>query len=612
MYKEICDFARLKGLVMKENRKSSTIAGYVVLDSNGDYHGIETIDKKLREQKLIPDFGSYSRVEKQSNPVVEKVDYIFNKTAKKHESYISTVSSGACFCESFKSVHKFLCNYESDDDFYDTVQDDLQHSGLKDSDVISFRIDGICIEDMEDDWNDWLVRQMSDFKSGKSASDIIVSSVSGELQESCPAAGGPAIANVPKDVKGAFGLGRAAYIAAAKYPSYCSYGFDKALGLQVGIDDAKSLVAGFEFLLSNEDYHNKDFQLVYFYDKEVDNIIHDSLQCGINLDDIDEDALDELEDDINSHKSVLSDILTAVRTGVKPCFTDNDANYYMVNFNVPSAGRYHISNETYGKYKDLLENLYKWYCDTSIFTGFGVSCITKFYYMLMKCITNPNLEGSKAFEAVESEFSRVKMDLLYAIYHDTQIPYVLYDRALRRVIVDASVSKQKNDSGSTGNTKIKDIHNVYVQIIKCYLIRKGYDIMPELMNDVNQAYACGKLFATYEQMQWLHNRKDLNKNLSQSYFAAAMKQPSVIFPQLAELGVVYLNSLDSVPAKAYYTDLLGAISGEIGTQFPKSFNSDEQGSFVLGYYQQKAAFKSSAKKNAENVTDKQCEEDKEI
>ena len=89
-------------------------------------------------------------------------------------------------------------------------------------------------------------------------------------------------------------------------------------------------------------------------------------------------ALDELEDDINSHKSVLSDILTAVRTGVKPCFTDNDANYYMVNFNVPSAGRYHLSNETCGKYNDLLENLYKWYCDTSIFTGFGSSCITKY------------------------------------------------------------------------------------------------------------------------------------------------------------------------------------------------------------------------------------------
>ena len=591
MYKEICDFARLKGLVIKENRKTSTIAGYVVLDSNGDYHGIEVVEKKMREQKLIPDFGSKSRNAKQSNPIVEKLDYIFNKDAKKHASYLSTIETGIDSCKSLRAIHKFLTCYESDDSFYDSIQTDLQNSGLKPTDNISFRIDGKCVEDMEDDWNDWLIERMASFDSDKASADMIISSISGQLQESCPAQNGPAITNVPNDAKAAFGLGHPGYIAAAKYPSYESYGFDKATGLQIGIDDAKSLVAGFEFLLGNDDYRNKDFKLLYFYDKEVDNIIKESLQRNVDVNDIDDEELEKLDDVIDAHKSVLSNILSAVRTGVKPQFDDVDANYYMVNFDIPSDSRYYLSNEVHGKYNDLIENLYKWYKDSSIFTGFDIRCTTKFYAMLAKCISKPNLkddDDSDVSSAVNAEFSRVKMDLLYAIYHNKQIPHILYDRALRRVAVDMSVN-------SSSDGKKKSINNVYAQIIKCYLTRKGYNIMPELMSNVNQAYACGRLFAAYEQMQWLYNRKKLNKNLAQSYFSAAMKQPAVIFPQIAELGVVYFNNMNGA-ARCYYTDLLGEISSEIGDAFPKSFSNDEQGSFILGYYQQRADFRKKFKK----------------
>lgn len=606
MYKEICDFARLKGLVVKENRKTSTIAGYVVLDSNGHYHGIEAIEKKMREQKLIPDFGSYSRVEKQSNPIVEKMDYIFNKEAKKHVSYLSTIETGIGRCKSLNAIYEFLTYYESDDSFYEVIQTDLQNSGLKPTDTISFRIDGKCVEDMEDDWNDWLIERMSLFGANKASADMIISSVSGQLQESCPAQNGPAITNVPNDAKAAFGLGRPGYIAAAKYQSYESYGFDKATGLQIGIDDAKSLVAGFEFLLGNDDYRNKDFKLLYFYDKEVDNIIRESLQNNIDVSDIDDEELEKLDDAIDAHKSVLSSILSAVKTGVKPQFDDVDANYYMVNFDTPTAGRCYLSNEVHGKYNDLVENLYKWYSDTSIFTGFDITCTTKFYAMLAKCISNPNLKGSDAFSAVDAEFSRVKMDLLYAIYHNKQIPHILYDRALRRTVIEMSANTSLDE-------KKKGINNIYIQIIKCYLTRKGYNIMPELMKDVSPAYACGRLFATYEQMQWLYNRKDLNKNLAQSYFSAAMKQPAVIFPQIADLGIVYFGNMNDA-AKCYYTDLLGEISSEIGNQFPKSFNNDEQGSFILGYYQQRAEFRKTLKKkevDPNTVSDEEINEEKE-
>ena len=38
-------------------------------------------------------------------------------------------------------------------------------------------------------------------------------------------------------------------------------------------------------------------------------------------------------------------------------------------------------------------------------------------------------------------------------------------------------------------------------------------------------------------------------------------------------------------------DLIGEISSEIGTTFPSRFDDDNKGAFVLGYYQQRAAFR---------------------
>lgn len=292
MYKEIIDFARKNGLSPKKNRKRSTIAAYIKLDTNGEYKGISTLDKKERPSVLVPNFGSYAATSRQANAIIEKMGYIFNidenKHGEKHKSFLADITSGSDQCGSLSAIYNFLSRYEQDGIFHKKILEDLQNEKLNSKDFISWMIDGERVENMESDWNDWLIKKLEemDEKSGKNLTEEkIISSFTGEVQTSVPKSGGPSINNVNRDIKEVFGLGRACFVASAKEKAYQSYGFDQAKAFQVGMDDAESLVAGLEYLLNDDNFRNKDFKLIYFYDDTIENIIGESLK-GLDKEDM--------------------------------------------------------------------------------------------------------------------------------------------------------------------------------------------------------------------------------------------------------------------------------------------------------------------------------------
>lgn len=597
MYMQILEFAKQRNLSVHENRKSKAICAYVVLDNKGEYQGIEYIDKKSREVKRIPDFGSFSTTAYQPNPIVETVEHIFDKLSKKYPYWVSTMLSGKGTCSSLDIICDFINKYDTDGDFYNRVNDDIKNSGLSAKDVISFRIDSNPVEDLND-WDNWLCSKVYEFKSRKNlvTSEKIISSVSGELQDPCPPTACPSIKNIPNDIKAAFNLSMGAGIVSMNYNSYQSYGFDGACGSQMGIDDAKLLVAGFEYLLSNEQNRNKDFGIIYMCDKtHIENLIHEVLQDrNDQLDD--DDICDEINMQVETDKSLLSNILQSVYAGNKCPVIDSDAIFHMAKFNVPSQGRFYLSDIADIKYTDLQHSLYKWYEDTKIINCDKTFVIRYLYHVLLSCLINDR--ASDTTKQVNIEFGKNKLNLLLAIFTGSQIPYVFYKNAILKSIK------------ATLNSSIK---TVWIQIIKCYLIRKEVNIMPKLTQDVSTAYACGQLFAVYEELQYTYARqngnKKLNKNLAQNYFSATIKQPGVFFPKLADLAIVYINGIRS---SWHYTELLGELSTKIGQSFPAHFTMDEQGQFILGYYQQKGAILKeimASNKNADELNNNIKEEE---
>ena len=105
-------------------------------------------------------------------------------------------------------------------------------------------------------------------------------------------------------------------------------------------------------------------------------------------------------------------------------------------------------------------------------------------------------------------------------------------------------------------------------------------------------YVLGRLFAVLESIQ-----KDVNPGINATirdrYFNSACATPAFVFPILLKLANTHLSKLDEGKA-VYFKKRMGALMDKIimpeeGIPFPSRLTLEEQGAFVLGYYQETQA-----------------------
>mgnify|MGYP001028163109 FL=1 len=105
------------------------------------------------------------------------------------------------------------------------------------------------------------------------------------------------------------------------------------------------------------------------------------------------------------------------------------------------------------------------------------------------------------------------------------------------------------------------------------------------VEEKNTAYRCGRLFAVLEKIQQDSAQGKLNTTIVDSYFSAACSRPATVFPKLVELSNHHLRKLEE-KSVIFYKRLISDIMSDIGTFFPAALSLEEQGRFILGYYQQ--------------------------
>lgn len=109
--------------------------------------------------------------------------------------------------------------------------------------------------------------------------------------------------------------------------------------------------------------------------------------------------------------------------------------------------------------------------------------------------------------------------------------------------------------------------------------------------NTNQAYLCGRLFAVLEALQKDASETDLNRTIKDSYFLSAASRPALVFPKLICLSQNHMKkamAIDKKKSYAIYKDkLLGEIMDKLVDGFPKVLSVEEQGKFILGYFQQR-------------------------
>ena len=101
----------------------------------------------------------------------------------------------------------------------------------------------------------------------------------------------------------------------------------------------------------------------------------------------------------------------------------------------------------------------------------------------------------------------------------------------------------------------------------------------------NIPYVLGRAFALLEKMQRDAAEVKLNTTIKDRYFASACSNPVLVFPSLIKLAQHHLPKLSGNYLNNELQKCLALVEGET---FPKAQNMEQQGSFILGYYQQNA------------------------
>lgn len=619
MYKEIIGYAIANNLEYQAYTKACEIDIYIKLRSNGDFDGIVKAKKKS-ELDSVPDFDSYSLNRYRANPIVEKAEYILGQDilkkgslkTLKYKSYRENIADGAAHCESLKAIHAFITKYDSDEEFHKEVVDAAKNAGVTQNSTVSWSINNNEIE-KSTDWKNWVIDKMKEFRANGKEPEEIVSALSGTIQKSVPCKSGPALKNtVNRKTLGGFDLSNTPRVVSAKESAFESYGFKQAFGCQFGIDDAEMLAAGLQHLLNSEINNSPQLKQIFFSENNaIEQLIKESMDGPEVVEEEDDDDDDDDDDDNadespevqkkNLSNSTLSSILNAVYDGKSPIIDKDlrDERYHIYHFNCLSS-RPFISGEITGTYAELAENLWKWYDDTAIDTGKSMKSILKIKSIPYRCVSTR--DSKEIHKLVNNEFGSIMSQLISAVYNNTQIPAIFFRRAVRYASL-SFVSDKKNDTARL------NVETIYAQIIKCYLIRKGYNIMNKVTTDLNKAYACGKLFAVIETLQYKYHKvkeEKLNVSLAEKYFAGAAKSPKrILTPLMKNARSIYLNGIEEKSEK-FYSELFSKIVREVGGIIPAKFNLDEQGLFILGYEQQRSELltKKNVNKKAEQDADR--------
>ena len=184
---------------------------------------------------------------------------------------------------------------------------------------------------------------------------------------------------------------------------------------------------------------------------------------------------------------------------------------------------------------------------------------------------------------------------------DRKPPYPLY-AALMESILNGTRYPQSLLGTVVMRCKTdKSISDTRIALIKACLNRKArlmnkQEVISMALDTENkgQAYVCGRIFALLEIAQEKAAGKvKLDRTIKDAYFSSACSKPSTVLPRLLQLAQHHFDKLDDAN-RIRIDKILSEAMDKIDGKFPSSLSLDEQGEFIVGYYQQKKGFYTKA------------------
>ena len=358
------------------------------------------------------------------------------------------------------------------------------------------------------------------------------------------------------------------------------YSYGKSLGYNCNISEKamKQYTAALNFLLADNGHHKNfgDMVVVYFAMKQNDAAECDafSLLFGDFASDQKETVDQETEKDLNQ-------VYNYAKTGVLKDLSgmDPDSIFYVAGLTANSS-RICTKFVVRNRFGVILEHVAAHQKDIRI--------LEKQKPVSMYWI-------QKQLVSLKSKDAKVPPPLIAGLFasilNGTRYPDALLATVIARVKTD------------TDETQQKKVNHIRAGLIKGCLNRKAKkeEITMSLnLDNTNQAYLCGRLFAVLEKIQQDASGGNLNRTIKDSYFSSACSKPATVFPKLIQLTQNHLKKVEYV---LFYQKLCGDIIDQLEDAFPSTLSLDEQGKFIIGYYQQNKALYAKKEKQQETATD---------
>lgn len=269
-------------------------------------------------------------------------------------------------------------------------------------------------------------------------------------------------------------------------------------------------------------------------------------------------------DDPDKNIEIIRKFMNSLSTGVLE--DEGETPFYILGL-APNAARISVRFWRQGTVKQFDGHFRQHFEDLEIVRD----KTKKEYYSLFNLLTQVAFQYK-----MENLSPNLVSDLTQSILDNRPYPSTLQMQCLIRIKAD------------------RNITSIRAAILKAYLNRKYRNIenkpkeitMALDLENKNQAYLCGRLFAVLEKIQG-EAIPGANSTIRDRYYGAASTTPVTVFGRLISLSRHHLAKLDAGKAIHYNRLLQGVISNLDSDGLPKFLSMDDQSRFAIGYYHQR-------------------------
>ena len=405
------------------------------------------------------------------------------------------------------------------------------------------------------------------------------------------------ISKLHDNIKGIAGT-KSSTLISYNETAFCSYTNKASYNSNISNEAMKKYTEALNSLLSDKKHYTiiDDTTVVYWATGgSVNNDCCDLFNSFFN------DTTNSEEDkmDISQTDQMLSDTFNLAREGriTRERISDltgisENIDFYIVGFK-PNSSRLALKFIYRRRFADILFSIAKHQEDMYI-TGIQKSVplwqLKKALVRYLKKADNNSEKNDKSGKKKESNIGATLLSsILKSILYGTSYP----DNMLFSLVTRMKIDKIDIDKDFIG----RYINAVRAGAIKACINRQARAVnkKEELtvaldINNTNQAYLCGRLFAVLEKIQRISlNGNEINRTIKDAYFASAASKPSLVFPKLLSLSQNHIKKLND-GNKVFYSKMVQEIISKIDGEFPDTLMLTDQGKFMIGYYHQVQAF----------------------